>query len=561
MRYSTHLLVLAASISTVVAQTWCGKNYMANQTVVPPGGQFPLPSKSNDALLVFRCAPVFRPYLQEDAKNAAFVVDTRIVYDLINGASPISLPNNTGSSSHAAGNVAVTIEVGGLRTTHDVPLNATGYEVPLDISGLTAQQTPYNVSCSALYSPSSLNPQSYSTNATLLYLPNSKNSVTKTDLRTGSLWARPANNTGGPFQPFVPQGFYISFNPYLVQNLSYIDQLKAEGFNTIHPVPPYNDTAVFEQVLNKSVELGLYIIFDMRSYYENLTAVAELVNTYKSLPNLLTWETAHEPDGNSDPFNAAKQAYDLIYQLDGYHPVGIVLNCEDYNFTPYVEGADIVLEDTYPIGINATYSLVWHTPCTPDFGHCGCDDCRGGLIDIQARIQTYKDRLDILGYDRTKTVWTTPQAVGDGAYWTTIPTGAQWAAIGLISFNHGATGSMSYQFPTTSGNSTTIEGTASILTNIITEYVQPYLVRPKVTQTIYSYEGIDASVWYDGSSYLVIVANVNGTETIVPWASIGLGKVTNATAQVHAHFSVGQPFNSTGFDSTPSGVGIYTVTL
>ncbi|KAI6169075.1 hypothetical protein EDD17DRAFT_1525052 [Pisolithus thermaeus] len=561
MRYSTHLLVLAASISTVVAQTWCGKNYMPNQTVVPPGGQFPLPSKSNDPLLVFRCAPVFRPYLEEDAKDAAFVVDTRIVYDLINGASPISLPNNTGSSSHSAGNVTVTIEVGGLRTTHDVPLNATGYEVPLDISGLTAQQAPYNVSCSALYSPSLLNPQSYSTNATLLYLPNSKNSVTKTDLRTGSLWARPANNTGGPFKPFVPQGFYISFNPYLVQNLSYIDQLKAEGFNTIHPVPPYNDTAVFEQVLNKSVELGLYIIFDMRSYYENLTAVAELVNTYKSLPNLLTWETAHEPDGNSDPFDAAKQAYDLIYQLDGYHPVGIVLNCEDYNFTPYVEGADIVLEDTYPIGINATYSLVWHTPCTPDFGHCGCDDCRGGLIDIQARIQTYKDRLDILGYDRTKTVWTTPQAVGDGAYWTTIPTGAQWAAIGLISFNHGATGSMSYQFPTTSGNSTTIEGTASILTNVITDYVQPYLVRPQVTQTIYSYEGIDASVWHDGSSYLVIVANVNGTETIVPWASIGLGKVTNAAAQVHEHFSVGQPFNDTGFDSTPSGVGIYTVTL
>lgn len=534
---------------------------MSNQTVVPPGGQFTLPSKSNNPLLVFRCAPAFRPYLEEDAKNATFVVDTRIVFDWINGASPISLSSNISSSSHGASNVSVTIEVGGVRTTHDVPLNATGYEVPLDISRLTAQQTPYNVSCSALYSPSLLKPQHYSTNTTLLYLPDSNNSVTKTDLRTGSLWARPVNSTGGPFQPFVPQGFYISFNPYLVQNLSYIDQLKSEGFNTIHPVPPYNDTAVFEQVLNKTVELGLYVIFDMRSYYQNLTAVAELVNTYKSLPNLLTWETAHEPDGNSDPFDAAKQAYDLIYQLDGYHPVGIVLNCEDYNFTPYVEGADIVLEDTYPIGINATYSLVWHTPCTPDFGHCGCDDCKGGLIDIQARIQTYKDRLDILGYDRTKTVWTTPQAVGDGAYWTTIPTGAQWAAIGLISFNHGATGSMSYQFPTTSGNSTTIEGTASILTNVITEYVQPYLVRPEVTQTIYSYEAVDASVWYDGTSYLVVVANVNGTETIVPWASIGLGKVSNVTAQVQEHFSVGQPFNDTGFESTPSGVGIYTVTL
>ncbi|KAI6003339.1 hypothetical protein EDC04DRAFT_2611761 [Pisolithus marmoratus] len=553
MKYSTHLLVLGTSITTVVAQslTWCGKNYMANQTVVPPGGQFALPSRSDDPLLAFRCAPAFRPYLKEDAKNATFVVDTRIVYDWISGASPISLPNDTDSPSCDVGNVTVMIEVGGLRTTHEVPLNTTGYEIPLDISRLTAQQTPYNVSCSALYLPSLSKPQYYSANTTLLYLPDSSNSVTKTDLRTGSLWVRPVNSVGSPFQPFVPQGFYVSFDPYLLKNLSYIDQLKADGFNTIHPVPPYDNATVFEQVLNKTAELGLYVIFDMRSYYRNLTAVADLVNTYKSLPNLLTWETAHEPDGNSDPSDAAKQAYDLIYQLDGYHPISIVLNCEDYNFTPYVEGADIVLEDAYPIGINATYSLVWHTPCTPDFGHCGCDNCKGGLIDIKARIQTYKDRLDILGYDRTKTVWTTPQAVGNGAYWTTIPTGAQWAAMGLISFNHGATGSMSFQYPTTTGNSTTIEGTAAILTDIIAENVQPYLVRPEVTYSLYSYGGIDAGVCCQREQYGDFRA----------LGSIGLGKVTNVATQVQEHFSVAQPFNDTGLTSTPMGVGIYTITF
>jgi hypothetical protein len=58
----------------------------------------------------------------------------------------------------------------------------------------------------------------------------------------------------------------------------------------------------------------------------------------------LNWETAHEPDGNSDPLGAAQSTYDLIYELDGYHPVSIVLNCEDYNFSPYVKGADIVIE-------------------------------------------------------------------------------------------------------------------------------------------------------------------------------------------------------------------------
>ena len=116
----------------------------------------------------------------------------------------------------------------------------------------------------------------------------------------------------------------------------------------IHPIPPYDNVTVFEEVLNRTVELGLYLIYDMRSCvvvlglnllclsyrcvicrsYQNLTEVAQLVKTYSSLPNLLLWETAHEPDGNSDPFTAAQSAYDLIYELDGYHPVSIVLNCQ-----------------------------------------------------------------------------------------------------------------------------------------------------------------------------------------------------------------------------------------
>jgi len=59
-----------------------------------------------------------------------------------------------------------------------------------------------------------------------------------------------------------------------------------------------------------------------------LSLVTAQVATYSSLPNLLLWKTAHEPDGNSDPFNAAHDTYDLIYEMDGYHPVSIVLNCQ-----------------------------------------------------------------------------------------------------------------------------------------------------------------------------------------------------------------------------------------
>jgi hypothetical protein len=74
-----------------------------------------------------------------------------------------------------------------------------------------------------------------------------------------------------------------------------------------------------------------------------------------------------------------------------------------------------VLGDVYPIGMNATYSVIWDTECTPDFGRCGCDDCKGFVYDITARVQTFKNRFNILGYDRSKAVWGTPQAFGSGA--------------------------------------------------------------------------------------------------------------------------------------------------
>jgi hypothetical protein len=100
----------------------------------------------------------------------------------------------------------------------------------VNFSSLLAQKTSYNVFCSATYQAvSSYALQSFSTNTSLLYLPDTQGSVVKTDLRTGALWAQPANGKGGDFVPFIPQGFYVSFDQYLAKNLSLIDQLKLQG--------------------------------------------------------------------------------------------------------------------------------------------------------------------------------------------------------------------------------------------------------------------------------------------------------------------------------------------
>lgn len=77
----------------------------------------------------------------------------------------------------------------------------------------------------------------------------------------------------------------------------------------------------------------------------NSSAVTSQVNSIKSRTNLLLWYTGDEPDGTSDPLNATLISANLIASLDGgaagsggalgvgYHPVSLVLNCQDYYFT------------------------------------------------------------------------------------------------------------------------------------------------------------------------------------------------------------------------------------
>jgi len=133
----------------------------------------------------------------------------------------------------------------------------------------------------------------------------------------------------------------------------------------------------------------------------NASSVTEQVNRIKRRPNLLVWYTADEPDGTSDPLDATLKSSNLIQSLDGgdgkggagYHPVSLVLNCENYFFTyvippinlrmnqspyklmaifrEYTSGTDIVMQDTYMIGNNVTFSTQWGTVCTKDYGDCG----------------------------------------------------------------------------------------------------------------------------------------------------------------------------------------------
>ncbi|CCM01655.1 uncharacterized protein FIBRA_03717 [Fibroporia radiculosa] len=488
---------LAFAARGVLAQTWCGKNYMQSSPVVPPGGQFAIPATSSEPLLAFRCVPAIKPYLPEDAFTpASIIVDTYITYSEIANTAPISLPDDG-----LLGDLLVTVEVDGMIVTGGiVPLNATKVELPFSLIGLTPQKAARDVSCTAVYA-STKGLQTFKTSAALSYLPNPTDgsAVTKMDLRTGALLAKPATGKGGDYEPVMAVGFYSGFDNYLATNLSTINEAKEMGFSVIHPIPTFDNLTQLQEVITRMEEVGIYLIT-----YMNDTAVMEQVNMIKNSSALLLWYTGDEPDGTSDPLNATVHAYDLIYELDGYHPVSLCLNCYDYYWSNYTAGADIVMQDAYTIGLNATWSVEWNTSCTPDFGDCGCDDCKGDFEDISNRMDVFAYRLWAEGWDRTKAVWTVPQGFGAAEYWRREPTGPEFVVQSVLAINHGGKGVVSWDAPTT----TAIWDYASLLA-MASPTLNAFIASDSATFQHVFYNQIDIGFWSVDGKTLVLATNLN----------------------------------------------------
>ncbi|EJD04861.1 uncharacterized protein FOMMEDRAFT_132713 [Fomitiporia mediterranea MF3/22] len=502
-------VALLAQILQASAQTWCGKHYMANQSVVEPGGEFPIPELSKEPLLVFRCAPAIQPYLADDS-SGTIIIDTLVTNVKIADTTPIQNVDAAVSGLH------VSISVNGQTLANGpVSLNASAHEFTLPLGSLKPQSDAFNVECTARMEDG----QTFKTSTTLLRLPNRTDggSVTKMDFRTGAMLVQ--NSTTKEWETVFPLGFYTTFDGYLANNLSVLNDLKDMGY--VHPVPTFDNMTAFEEVLDRMEEVRLYLMYDMRFTYMNATSVTEQVNMIKTRKNLLLWYTGDEPDGTSDPLNATQDTYNLIKSLDGsYHPVSLVLNCENYFFPEYIRGADVVMQDTYPVAINATLSVEWHTPCTPDFGDCGCDDCKGSFADISDRMDTFAYRLDVLGVSRTKTVWAVPQAFGGSEYWARAPTGNEWLVESVLSINHGATGIVPWDDPTPTDIKDAATALAHALPTIKSFIFDPHHTFSSILSNNNSSQNlngsqVDIGLWTVNQRTLVLATNMaNNSATV-----------------------------------------------
>ncbi|KAI0263205.1 hypothetical protein BC834DRAFT_971486 [Gloeopeniophorella convolvens] len=549
------LLPLAA------AQEWCGKVYMENETVIPPGGQFPLPATTKTPQLALRCNPALIPFLPDDLTDPAsslILVDALVRNSEIAGAQPlVAAP----SARNAGLLVSVSLD-GKHLTSGTVPLNGSA-ALPFTLAGITPGLEPHTLTCTATLASPKQTFTSIPTNLT--YLPSPPDyigSITKLDLRTGGLLAKRAH-TQEPYQAVFPVGFYTNFGGYLEGNDTVLEELKSQGLNVVHPIPTFDNLTALNLMIDKMEELGLWLMYDMRWDYMNSTAVTEQVTPLRNRTNLLLYYTADEPDGSQDPQNAPASSAALINSLDPYRPSSLVLNCQDYFFTEYAAGTPVLMQDTYPIGVNMTFSVEWHTPCTLVQGDCGCDNCIGDFEDIRNRMDDFAARLEVLGWERSSTVWTVPQGFGGSEYWSRAPTGAEFLVETIVAVNAGARGSVSWNDPTTPDIKAAASSFARALP-VLTPFVlsSPLSSSPVHFTHVITPGRLDIGVWAgaDGRT-LVMGSNLNYFAASIPisevFAAANLKVPAHSDAQIVLDGGAKVVHSQIQFDSVQSGAWIF----
>ena len=456
-------------------------------------------------------------YLSTESEGS-FIVDASI--SRLNGKPYVNSTNVLGANPTNFTTLFIDIVVAdtglALVSGGNVTINSTSNTIVFSLDGIDASFNPYTIT---IQGASEDGNQTFEAETQLYKIPprNDSGSAVRIDSLYGGIQTLQGSNT--TWTPILPYSYYRAWGGNVNTSIDNLNTFKDQGYNIIHLVPDsgaptvaYNFTQL-TQYLDRMAEIGLWLMFDMRWSYQNLSWVQEQVDLVKNHPATLLWYTGDEPDGNGDPLNATKLAYDLIKTLDPYHPVSLCLNCYNFYFEDYSAGADILLADPYPISNNVTYSITYDTVCNATYGCCGCDDCKGNFEDISERLDLFTQYQSWLG-GPPKTHWGVPQAFGNSSFWVRYPTADEEVVMSMLSINHDAKGIVMGDYPT-----------APDLMSI-TSSLSKVLVAPEVTSFVLGAQTtalpatgaarVAVAAWSVGSQMLVSITFLQYDDTSAP---------------------------------------------
>jgi hypothetical protein len=230
----------------------------------------------------------------------------------------------------------------------------------------------------------------------LLILDYKPNEV-KTDRLTGGLIVNR--------RQFFPFGFYCYSPVYPTLP----EEEVVKGFNVISPYQKilpetFKDRKAY---MDRCAELGMKVHYNLLSVsggggvsskIDGLTdsrkreLLINEINTFKDHPALLAWYIADEPNGNKISPDSLVKIYNLIKEIDPWHPVSVVFMAPFLSSVKYADAMDIVMADPYPV---------------PELPVTMVGNVAGQLAKA---------------FEGQKPVWIVPQAFGGGELWSREPT-------------------------------------------------------------------------------------------------------------------------------------------
>ncbi|MCU0456450.1 MAG: hypothetical protein MUE74_09125 [Bacteroidales bacterium] len=245
----------------------------------------------------------------------------------------------------------------------------------------------------------------------LSYKPNE----VKTDRLTGGLVVNK--------RQFFPFGFYT----YSPVHPTLPEEEVVKGFNMISPYQRIlSETFSQRKVyMDRCAEIGMKVHFNLlsvsggggvNSLIEGITPDEKkerLVNeiiAFRDHPALLAWYIADEPNGYKISPDSLQKIYELVHELDPWHPVSVVFMAPFLSSRLYADALDIVMADPYPVP-DMPVSMVGNT---------------AGQLATE--------------FAGRKPVWIVPQAFGGGEWWTREPTTQELRAMTYQAIIKGARG-------------------------------------------------------------------------------------------------------------------------
>ncbi|PWM10975.1 MAG: hypothetical protein DBY00_04910 [Flavobacteriales bacterium] len=347
----------------------------------------------------------------------------------------------------------------------------TAVEVP--ISALPTSESTFRYSVEGAS-------QSAAGQVTLKKLPYKFN-ATQVDRKTQGVVSRG--------MPVIPFGFYC-YSP--VQPMIAEEEV-VRGFNLLSPYQniPRTDIKARKIYMDRAAELGMKVNYNLLSVAtggtgynknqnpeERTEMLRREVEMFKDHPALLSWYLADEPDGRKTPPEDIVELYDIIKEIDPYHPVTIVFMHRG-TARKYADGLDIAMGDLYPV------------PRAPLKG-----------------VSAFQDELS-REFMLEKAIWLVPQAFGGNEWWTREPTAAEMRGatyMGLIN------GSRGFQYFIRHGQngfpkSTTAWAEAGAMALEIAE-LSPYVLSGEDAPEVSIADSLaEARAWTRGGNTVIAVVN------------------------------------------------------